>query len=147
MINIERLKDVRYDANLTQQEIAKKLNITKSAYARYENENDNFPIKQLVKVCKILKVSIDYLFDITDIKNYDDNHYLINAIKSGKRLKKFRADNSLTQQELAKIINVDRSVISKYESGKNLIATYVLYAICKKYNISADYLLGKIDML
>ena len=43
------------------------------------------------------------------------------------------------------ILNTVHPVISNYESGKFLIATPFLYTICKKYNISADYLLGKID--
>ena len=37
------------------------------------------------------------------------------------------------------------SMSDPYEKGKTLILTSFLYTICKKYNISADYLLGKID--
>ena len=36
-------------------------------------------------------------------------------------------------------------MLAKYEKGKYIIATTYLYQICKRYNISADYLLGKID--
>ena len=128
MIDIERLKDARDEYNLIQEDIAIKLCITKSAYARYENENDNFPIKQLIKVCDILNISVD-----------------IEKVKT--RLKKIRKNNNLTQAKLANILNVHRSVITNYENGKHLIATPFLYTICKKYNISADYLLGRIDNL
>ena len=62
-----------------------------------------------------------------------------------KRIKDLRIENNLTQKELANILNIDSSTISKYEHGINVIATPFLYTICKKYNISADYLLGKID--
>ena len=145
MINIERLKDARYDAKLRQEDIAKKLNISKSGYARYENESDNFPIKQLIKVCNLLNISFDYLFDMVDFPNYDKSKKTVNKIKSGKRLKKFRKDNNLTQEKLASILNIDRTVITKIENGTNLIATPILYSISTKYHISADYLLGKID--
>ena len=48
-------------------------------------------------------------------------------------------------EELAKFLNVDQSTISKYENGKEIISTGFLYAICNKYHVSADYLLGKIS--
>ena len=65
--------------------------------------------------------------------------------KMGERLKEFRKNNKLTQSKLAVILNTTQSVIADYERGRYLIATPFLYTICKKYNISADYLLGKID--
>ncbi len=51
----------------------------------------------------------------------------------------------MTQDKLAKILNTNQSVIANYERGRTVIATPFLYTICKKYHISADYLLGKID--
>ena len=38
-----------------------------------------------------------------------------------------------------------RSALANYERGRNVIATSFLYTICTRYNISADYLLGKIN--
>ena len=67
------------------------------------------------------------------------------AYRYGKRLKEFRKENKLTQSKLATILNTAQPVITNYENGKHLIATPFLYTICKKYHISADYLLGKID--
>ena len=49
------------------------------------------------------------------------------------------------QIELANYLNTTQSVIADYERGRYLISTPFLYTICKKYNISADYLLGRID--
>ena len=63
----------------------------------------------------------------------------------GKRIKELRDDLNISQELLARRINSKRSNISGYEIGKHLISTKQLYTICKKYNISADYLLGKID--
>ena len=57
----------------------------------------------------------------------------------------FRKENKVTQVKLATILNTVQPVIANYEKGKFLIATPFLYTICKKYNISADYLLGKIN--
>ncbi len=62
-----------------------------------------------------------------------------------KRLKEFRKEHKLTQLLLTKELNISRTTLANYECGTYPIATTFLYAICKKYKISADYLLGKID--
>ena len=60
-----------------------------------------------------------------------------------ERLKDWRKKQKLTQTKLANALNTFHTVIVDYEHGKNLIATPFLYTICKKYHVSADYLLGK----
>ena len=88
---------------------------------------------------------MDYLFGFTDIKQYPNYIVGINQKLAGERLKLWRKENKITQIKLATELNTTFSVISGYEIGRRLIATPFLYQICKKYNISADYLLGKID--
>ena len=145
MINIERLKDARSDEELRQEDIAKKLNISKSGYTRYENELDDFPIMHLINTCDMLNISLDYIFNLVNFKNYFNYKKDYNNEKLKIRLKELRIDKRITQHKLAELLNINRSTISKYETGKHLIATPFLYTICKKYNLSADYLLGKID--
>ena len=65
--------------------------------------------------------------------------------KLGKSIKSYRELRGLTQEKLAKLLNVVKGTIGNYESARALIATPFLYTICKKYNISADYILGKVD--
>lgn len=144
MIYKERLKQVREDKNINQIETAKILNISNSAYERYENEHDTFPINHLIKICDYFNVSLDYLFGFTDIPNYKNIHEITKE-KAILRLKEFRKENKLTQVKLASILNVANGTIANYECGRNLIATPFLYEICKKYKVSADYLIGRID--
>ena len=61
------------------------------------------------------------------------------------RLKEFRKENKLSQVKLSFLLNVAKGTIGNYETARSLIATPFLYTICKKYHISADYLLGKVD--
>ncbi len=140
----ERLKIIREENEILQTQLAKKLNITKSAYCRYENELDIMPLKHLIATCDYLNVSIDYIFGFTN-DGYKYENKEINTIESGKRLKELRKELKFTQDKLADNLNVARTIISKYEKGEYLIATHTLYDICKKYKISADYLLGRID--
>ncbi|MCX4254920.1 MAG: helix-turn-helix transcriptional regulator [Bacilli bacterium] len=141
----EKLKTLRENNSLTLQDISKLLNFEKDTYGKYEREYTTMPLKHLNTLCNYFNVSLDYIFNFNNIPNYENSQKEINKKLAGIRLKEFRKDNKLTQVKLAEILNTVHTVITNYENGKNLISTPFLYDICKKYNISADYLLGKID--
>lgn len=66
-----RLKDLREDHDLKQEEIAKILNISQTNYSKYELEKVNIPISSLIVLADFYNTSIDYLIGITDeIKPY-----------------------------------------------------------------------------
>ncbi len=139
----KNLINIRERIGLSQIQVAKILNISNSLYARYEKELQIIPIKHLNTLCNYYNLSFDKMFNFTNINNYKNIKKDINKIIAGERLKNFRKENKLTQVNLAELLNTTHSVIAAYESGKTLITTSFLYAICKKYNISADYLLGR----
>ena len=145
MIYSRRLQYLRERNGLTQSEAGKIIHLDSGTYSNYEKEVLLIPIKHLVTYANYYNVSIDYLFDFQELTNYPASKELANKKLSGLRLKEFRKENKITQDKLAKILNASRSTIAEYERGTNLIATPFLYTICKKYSISADYLLGKID--
>ena len=145
MIYSNRLKELREEKNISQQDIAKYLKIDNSLYAKYEKEYYVMPIKHLNTLCNYFNVSFDYLFGLTNKLNYKENINEIDCLKSGNRIKEFRKENKITQERLASELNMARSALANYERGRTVIATPFLYTICKKYQISADYLLGKID--
>lgn len=63
----------------------------------------------------------------------------------GKILKEIRLEHGLTQAEFAKIIGTTQKNISKYELEFLDLSTETIIAICKNFNVSADYLLGLED--
>ena len=140
-----RLKDLRLDNDLLQKNLANIINLDKGTYARYECEYYIMPLKHLIKVCDYFNVSLDYVFDFSNDKCYKNINKEIDNYVVGNRLKEFRKENKLTQTKLGNILNTTKTVICGYEKGRYLIATPFLYTICKKYNISADYLLGRVD--
>ena len=140
----ERLRELREEKNLKIHDISAYLEIDKDLYGKYERQNVIIPIKHLLKVSEYFNVSIDYIFDFSDIKQYNKSSNA-NIDLLSKRLKEIRKNNNLTQEKLAKEINTNKSVICAYEKGNRFIPTPFLYEICKKYHISADYLLGKIE--
>lgn len=63
------LKKIRQDNDLTQEELAKKINTSRSNIANYENDKNMPSIDILEKLSEILNCSIDYLLGKSDIKN------------------------------------------------------------------------------
>ncbi len=55
-------------------------------------------------------------------------------------------DNNLSQLQLAALCNVQQSCVSKWERGSTLPDAETLCVICKKLNVTADYLLGLSDI-
>ncbi len=137
------LKSIRKKKNCNQKDIADVLNIDRSVYTKYENGYELIPIKHLIKFCDFFNVSIDYIFGLTSQNNITYFNNFIDSQIVGLHLKEFRKENKLTQEKLAKELNTTKSVICNYEKGRYLIATPFLYQICHKYQISADYLLGR----
>ena len=141
----DRLRELRNNKNITQATLSSLLEIHEYVYGQYEREYVIIPLKHLNTLSNYFNVSLDYIFEFTNTINYEFTNTEINSLLSGQRLKEFRKDNKLSQVKLATLLNTVQPVIANYENGKHLIATPFLYQICKKYSISADYLLGKID--
>lgn len=142
-MNNNKIKFLREEHNLKQEQVAQIIGIERSHYAHYENEDRIIPLIYLNKLSAYYNVSIDYILGLTNTTC--SNQEEIDLVQVGIRLKTFRKEQKLTQTVLAQKINIATSLISDYEKGKLLISTHALYEICKKYKISADYLLGKTD--
>ena len=62
----ERLKEARKAKKLTQKELAEKLGITENNIGHYENGRNKPPFEIILKLCKELNVSADWLLDVPD---------------------------------------------------------------------------------
>ena len=63
-------------------------------------------------------------------------------IKFNIRLKELRLEAGLTQKDLANAIEVGRTTISEYESGKIVPKQEGLLKLANHFNVSVDYLTG-----
>lgn len=64
----DRIKELREDANMRQDELAKKLNISRQAIANWETERGEPSISFLLQLAEFFNVSMDYLCGYTGIK-------------------------------------------------------------------------------
>lgn len=67
---IVRMRNLREDNDLTQQEIATMLGTSQTMYARYERGANEMPIRHLIKLARYYDVSTDYLLGLTKEKKY-----------------------------------------------------------------------------
>ena len=60
-----RLKDLREDKDLKQEDVARFLNISQTNYSKYELGKINIPISSLIKLSEFYNTSVDYLLGLT----------------------------------------------------------------------------------
>ena len=62
-----------------------------------------------------------------------------------KKLKELRKENNLSQEDVAKIIMVSRTVYNRYENNQREISLELLSILANYYKVSVDYLMGRED--
>ena len=63
-----RLRDLREDADLSQTELAKILDMSQTGYSKYETGENDIPTQILIKLADFYKTTTDYLLGRTDEK-------------------------------------------------------------------------------
>ena len=76
----KRLQELRKERNLTQEDLAAKLNISSQSISKWENNLSTPDLEMLLNICKILNVSTDYILgndNTAYIANKDPNKLLL----------------------------------------------------------------------
>lgn len=61
-----RIRDIRIDRGLTQEDIAKLLHVSQNTYSQYEIGTTRYPLDAVVTLAEYYGVSMDYLVGLTD---------------------------------------------------------------------------------
>lgn len=136
------LKDCREELEMTQKELGYVFGVTKNTVSGWENGHDSMPFNKLIRFCNLYGYSLDYVVGFIR-RNIKYDKIKTNKNKIGKKLKELRDELKITQTMLAEECGISQSTYSSYERGEYLINTLTIYAICKKYNISMDYIVGR----
>lgn len=62
-----------------------------------------------------------------------------------QRIRDLREEADLTQKQVGEAINVPQRTYAYYESGQRMVPPQVLCALADFYNVSVDYILGRVD--
>ncbi|WP_291243901.1 helix-turn-helix transcriptional regulator [Fournierella sp.] len=66
---MNRLRDLREDADLNQTQVAKFLGMSQTGYSKYETGENDIPTQVLIKLAGFYKTSTDYILGISDRRN------------------------------------------------------------------------------
>lgn len=64
-----RIRELREDNDLTQKQVANKLNCSQQVYSNYELGQRDIPTDILIKLSEMYNVSADYILEISDNPN------------------------------------------------------------------------------
>ena len=113
-----RYNELRLDNELTQDEVAKILKVKRSAYSKWE----------LGIIHYIVEDNLD-----------------IDWNKLSERLIELRKSNNYTQEYLSKKLGFPQRTYSNYETGTRRPTTFKLLSVAQFFNVSMDYLTGRVD--
>ena len=68
----QRIRDLRTDHDLKQQQVADYLGMSQTGYSKYEVGTNDIPSQILIKLARFYNVSVDYLLGETDNPNRYD---------------------------------------------------------------------------
>lgn len=80
---MNRIKLLREESNYTQQDLANKLDCSKSVIGLYENETRKPSMEVLVRLSEIFNCSIDYILGKSNIRNPEEIKNITHANAGG----------------------------------------------------------------
>ena len=147
-----RLKALRTELNLSQQELCQRLDMNYDLYKNYETSNisttPSYPV--LLKLTNFFAVSTDCLLGISAERQTSNRLcYTINELKSKftERIRTLRLSNNLSQTTVAESLGISLRSYQSYESlRESIMPTYAhIIQLAKYHGYSIDYLLGNSD--
>lgn len=125
-----RLKQLREELNIKQDELAKKISVSTSTIGMYET-NKREPNNEItIKLADFFNVSVDYLLGR-------------DVYRTGNRIKQLRLQKGINQEVLAELLGLEIAGISKLETGRVPLKDEYILKLADYFNVSTDYLLGR----
>lgn len=128
----KRLKQLRLEKGMTQEEIAEQLNTRRSTYGEYERGKIMPPIDKVESVAKILETTPQYLL------GWDEQQTGLNM--TGEIVRRIREKKHISAEEFASDVGIHVSDLRKYENNTEPIPEKML-------QVFADYLKVPVEAL
>lgn len=116
---------------IKQKDLAAELGISNKTVSGWINNHDTIPLKRLVDISNIYKISIDNFLGISKTNNY--SFIALDKKIIGDNLRKLRKQNNMSIEQVSKKVNISSGTYCDYENGKNLIKTVYLLNLLSIY--------------
>lgn len=136
-----KLKELRLSKNLTQLEVAERLNLSRTAVNQYELGNRKVPLAMLITFASFYGITVDELLETEKmLKETKEEKETTETIV--KNIKELRKQKHISLIELANELDISESIMKEYEEGTRKIPLSMLIHISKYFNASIDELFG-----
>lgn len=150
-----RLRDLREDADLSQEALVRKLGMHKTTYTNYEQGKREPPFSLIIRLAVMYNVTIDYIAGLTrkpallkgtNHKKMEDNakgQKLKQDVSIGANLRRLRKRAGLSQEVAATKLQVmgifiSREILSQMELGIYSIRISALLGMKELYRATFD---------
>ncbi len=104
---MNRVKYLREEKNMLQEDLAKVLEVTQKTISNYENETRDIPTEVLKKLSDFFDVSIDYILGKTDIRNQkQENDINEELLKVGFDIKNYNPPTDKQKEQIKALLEV-----------------------------------------
>ncbi|AET67578.1 putative transcriptional regulator [Desulfosporosinus orientis DSM 765] len=132
----KRLLYLRNKLQLTQDELAKILCLSRSTYAQYEVDRRKPDYDTLQRIADYFNVTTDFLLGRTEYSVLAGNNF-------PARLKIIREQKGLSLNQLAENLNLSPADIAQFETGEKYPDPSVWHLLAENLNCSVDFLFGR----
>ncbi len=139
-MKLERIRNLREDHDLTQEEMAAILGVKRSTYAMWELGDIYFPIKILIEIKEKFHTNIDYLLGLSQDRDYIPTMPEFTLKKLGQNMKSFRLSQRMSQKEFGEKLGLNQSAYAYYEYGYSQMTTKRLIQLGTVFDVSIDWL-------
>lgn len=112
--------------------------ISKNTFYKYKQRNPS--LQTLIKISNYLNVSIDYLFELSDVNDYQE--YSIDQSKFYEKLCGMINNSHISNRQFCKEMNYQKDNIKRYENGVEP-SVRTLFEIVNYFGCSFDDLLTR----
>ena len=140
-----RYKELRLDTDLTQREISEIINVKRATYSKWEDCVNDMPLEKCNELANFYHTSLDYMLGLSNNHVYIKEQLNTDWDTFTKRLKIIRKKNKLSQQLLSDKLGFPQTTYSQFERGISKPTVLKILTIAQFYEISFDYLTGRID--
>lgn len=139
-----RLKDLRSELNLTQEQLAQAVGLSRDTYKNYEQQRTEMSYDILFKLADYFGVSIDYLLGHQTKETVLDKNIFEGQHESEPpkiKLKDLRKKRGLSQREIAERLNLTKTTYARYEIGESEPNVDTMIKLADYFGVSIDYLI------
>ena len=134
-----KLKNLRLENNLTQEQLARKLDTTRRTYIYYET-GKKYPSEDLLnRIANYFNVEKSFLMD-------EQDELIANAQPQegfGNKLRELRLQNDFSQEMLSRKLGIATRTVLMYEKGKSHPSIEMLNRIADLFKVSVSFLLDE----